>query len=93
MPDLERQTLQTSLWGNNEDFTVIASHVLANCLTKLLLFLGWGWGCLGFGCFFFHGMEIEIEMLLWFLNAEVANRKIWPPVQSGTGSMDLFGSY
>lgn len=34
--------------GNDEDFTVIASHMLANCLTKLSLFLFW------FGFFFMH---------------------------------------
>lgn len=38
-------------------------------------------------------MEIEVEMVFQFLNVEIANRKIWPPIQSGTGGMDLFGSY
>lgn len=73
LPNLKMKTVHFRLWvnflfWNDEDFTVIASHMLANCITKLLLF-----HCFCCCCFFFWSMEIEAEMLFQFLNVEIVN--------------------
>lgn len=45
----------------NDDFTVIVSHMLAKCITKLLLF----------HFDYFYRMEIEAEMLFQFFNVGI----------------------